>query len=117
MTDHIQKLKEFKAPWWAVALGRWRAWHRRKRASRQWTHVAVVTAWAFNKRINRQVNAWFHLYERGNGKRTFTFERESNYLFPYHSTLVYNQIVRPWLDGYYSNTYVRDFAKKSCKAP
>lgn len=115
--DHIAELKKFKAPKWAVWLGRWRAWKRRRFAARQWRQVAVVTAWAGHTNHNRQVAAWYTLYERGDGTRTSTFRKSQGYGLKPEETFIFNQVIKPWLDHKHDNGYVRDVAKQTFNAP
>lgn len=114
--SHIDQLKKLRAPWWARLLGDYRAWRKAREARFAQNHVATINLWFRPAGTHRAMAAWLHLYERGDGKRTFKFHNPAK-VAKLERFSVYHHIVIPWVHHRVSNDTVREVARRSCDAP
>lgn len=116
MNRHIEAFKKFKAPWWSVLLGNWRARKAAKIARKKKHYVATITLWVKHISMIGQpelLTAFIHLYETGTGKRTFEFSKGDTTIKDVDSVHNYHSAVLPWLHGRFTNQAMIDYAKKT----
>lgn len=113
MTQPFKEFRALKTPLWARLLGDWRAWKRARRARKAQYHIGTVTLWGRNS-SDQPVTGFLHLYVRGDGKRSYVYERgDLNHSTDYKIWALYHVTIIPWLNGKYDNDAMTNWCSKS----
>lgn len=115
--DIVNQLKHIKIPLWANLVGRYRAWQRRRQAKKEIHHIATAFTWMYWTDSKYLSKRWYILKQRGDGTRLFEFGSNDSLLDDYKKDSEYARVIVPWLHGKYSNESMKEYAKKSERAP
>lgn len=118
MTKEVVRFTIPKVPLWARLLGSYRA-KKRARVARKTKHLIATILLRGNEALyDKKVISWIHLFETGEGRRSYTYEQGS-FARPndYKQFRAYAEVVIPWLHKKYDNQAIKNFAKSTTDAP